>query len=168
MGVLRIFPVAAVTLASAIAQTPSPSPSPQRDSIWRAEMPAGNYLVSLSSITSISRHEFIVDAVARVTEVTVASVGPVVARFYYIEPITPGPANGLGQGVIDKAKGTLEEMTRRAGVADDAWRKVVKNYPTTTHAHTVEYRLDSLEALDKLYASLERSWTSRRGELFKP
>jgi len=38
------------------------------------------------------------------------------------------------------------------------WQKVVKNYPTTTHAHTVEYRLETLDQLNRVQKSLEAAW----------
>ena len=37
----------------------------------------------------------------------------------------------------------------------DVWKKVVKNYPATTHARTVEYRLTSREQLNKIFAGAE-------------
>ena len=37
----------------------------------------------------------------------------------------------------------------------DVWQKVVKNYPTTTHAKTIEYRIQDKETLTNLYASAE-------------
>ena len=46
---------------------------------------------------------------------------------------------------------------------EPVWQKVVKNYPTTTHAHTVEYRLSSKANLQQLYSSLEQAWTTGKG-----
>jgi hypothetical protein len=124
---------------------------------WKCELPGGAYVVSLPTITSVSSHEYVVDGAARVTEVTVATTSAVVTRFYYLEPILPKAPLGIGQSVIDKVQEHSEEITGRAGI-EPVWKKVVKNYPTTTHAHTVEYRLDSLEQLEKLRKSLETAW----------
>jgi hypothetical protein len=43
----------------------------------------------------------------------------------------------------------------------------VKDYPATTHAHTVEYRIESKEKLQGLLKSLTDSLTSGRGDSFK-
>jgi hypothetical protein len=51
---------------------------------------------------------------------------------------------------------------------DDVRTKVVKSYPTTTHAHTVEYRLVDRESLNKLFDSIEEAWLNGRAGSFKP
>lgn len=58
---------------------------------------------------------------------------------------------------------------RVAGVtgAERVWRGVIKDYPTSTHAHTVEYRIHSLEVLGKLLDSAVASLESGRGERFR-
>jgi hypothetical protein len=43
---------------------------------------------------------------------------------------------------------------------------VVKNYPDTTHARTIEYRIQSEEELGALYGSLRTAWESGRGRRF--
>ena len=53
------------------------------------------------------------------------------------------------------------------GTNDAPWQKVIKTYPTTTHAHTVEYRLASKSDLQNLRQSLEQAWTTGRGANFK-
>jgi hypothetical protein len=120
---------------------------------WRCELPGGVYLVNLSSLASVSIHEYVVDAAARVTELTVATNSAVVARFYYIEPMIRKSPVGFGQSLNDKAQ-EREEASNRTGM-EVVWKKVVKNYPLTTHAHTVEYRVESVDQLKKLEKSLE-------------
>jgi len=121
---------------------------------WRCELPGGVYMVNLASVASVSTHEYVVDGMARVTEFTIGTNGAVVARFYYIEPMVPKSPIGLGQSVIDKVQEKATEAAERTDV-EQVWQKVVKNYPTTTHAHTVEYRLDSLAQVTKLEKSIE-------------
>ena len=116
---------------------------------WRCELPGGIYLVNLAALASVSTHEYMVDGAARVTEFTVAPNSAVVARFYYLEPLIPKSPVGIGQSVLDKVQQRTEEAAGRAGM-EDVWKKVVKNYPLTTHAHTVEYRVDSLDQIKKL------------------
>ena len=96
----------------------------------------------------------IVDGVARVNEVNVDTAGNMAVRFYYIEPVVPNSPIGFGQSTINKAQEVLTEAAARTG-QDEVWKKVVKNYPTTTHAHTIEYRVDSKDALNKIFTSAE-------------
>jgi len=133
---------------------------------WRCELPGGVYMVSLPTVASVSTHEYVVDGVARVTEFTVATNSAVVARFYYLEPMVPKSPVGMGQSVLDKVQQRAEEAAGRAGV-EEVWKKVVKNYPLTTHAHTVEYRVDSLDQIKKLQRSLEDAWRKNQDTQLK-
>ncbi|MFZ4598572.1 MAG: hypothetical protein ACOYNN_08000 [Terrimicrobiaceae bacterium] len=153
------------------AQTPAASPDPSEAQapdrgVWRAELPGGTFIAALSSITTVSTHEYVVDGSARVTEVSVGMIGSVQARFYFLEPNTPGTPDGIGQSTINFVQDKLTEAADRTGT--DVWKKVVKKYPEATHAHTVEYRLDSKQTLAKLFKSLETAWMRGRGATFKP
>jgi len=160
----------ALTLVSARAQEATPTPTPTRSGeipTWTATLPGGTYRVALSAITAVSQHEYIVDGAARVTEVNVSTKGAETVRFYYIEPNVPQAPGGVGQSAVDLIKERAQEAASRAG-ADDAWSKVVKNYPITTHARTVEYRLSTKESLTKLFESVQNSWVNNRPAAFKP
>lgn len=162
-----VFITLVQAFAAAHAQQATPTPEPSRRPTWRADMPAGSYIVLLSAITSISRHEYVVDGAARVSEVNISALGSDSVRFYFIEPNTPQMPGGIGQSGVEMLKEKAQEAVSRAG-GDDVWQKVVKNYPATTHAHTVEYRLVARESLNKLFESLENSWKSGRSATFKP
>ena len=146
------------------AATPTGSVSPTQNRFWRCELPGGVFLVALNNIQSVSTSEYIVDGAARVTEVTVATGSSVEGRFYYLEPVTPSAVGAtlqqLQQHVQDLSASHLDAN-------DKVWEKVVKNYPTTTHAHTVEFRLASKGDLQTLYQSVEQSWTTGKGVNFK-
>jgi len=133
---------------------------------WRCELPGGVYMASLPSISSVSTHEYVVGGAARVTELTIATNSAVVARFYYLEPMIPNSPIGLGQSAIDKAQEYIQEGANRAGV-EEVWKKVVKDYPVTTHAHTVEYRLSSLDQVKKLQRSLEDAMRTNKDTQIK-
>ena len=121
-------------------------------------MPGGTYQVAVPAILSVSSHEYVVDGAARVTEVNVDTSGQLAVRFYYIEPaVTSGPG-GLGAATLGKVQSLLTEAAERSG--SDAWKKVVKSYPTTTHARTVEYRVGSMDSLNKIFSSASNSLTS--------
>jgi hypothetical protein len=121
---------------------------------WQADLPGGSYIVSTGQISSISTSEYIVDGAARVTELTVATTSSVTARFYYIETVVQ---NDRALAVVNRLQGKAEEIAGRAG-QEPIWQKVVKNYPLTTHAHTVEYRLSSKDQIQKLFTSLNDTW----------
>jgi len=163
----RIALVAIVLLCLDRAGAQEATPPPNRNDFWKAEMPAGDYLVLLKAIRSISQHEYIVEGVAKVFEVSIATDSSVIARFYFLDPATPDSPAGLGQSTINLAEEKARELLDRTG--DNALTsKVIKSYPVATHAHTVEYRVTSRDTLDKLYKHLERCWVTDRGGVFKP
>ena len=139
---------------------------PAQAGFWRCELPGGIYTVNLATVSSVSTHEYVVSGAARVTELTVGTNSAVVARFYYLEPMVPKSPIGFGQSLIDKAQEKLQEGAARTG-AEEVWMKVVKDYPTTTHAHTVEYRLDSVDQVKKVQKSLEDAWRANKDTLLK-
>ncbi len=152
------------TPAAAAAQTPASTSRP--DALWRCELPGGVYLVALRSIVSISSHEYVVDGLARVTEVNVATASTVEARFYFLEPLNPTSSTGPG-ATLEALQQRVQDLSASHPEVEAVWQKVVKNYPTTTHAHTVEYRLNSKGDLQNLYSSLEQSWTTGKGVNYK-
>ena len=147
--------------ASGVA--PAPVTSSRPDALWRCELPGGVYLVALRSIVSISSHEYVVDGLARVTEVNVATASTVEARFYFLEPLPAGAASTGSGAALQALQQHAQELSASHPEVDAVWQKVVKNYPTTTHAHTVEYRLNTKADLQSLYESLEQSWTTGKG-----
>lgn len=168
--VLRLISILILSWASLAhlhAQTPTPTPdTPSDRGIWRAVLPGGTFVVALSAISSVSSHEFVVDNSTRVTEVTVGTDGSLIGRFYYLEPNVPDAPGGVGQSAITFLQDKIAEGAERTGT--DAWKKVIKSYPASTHAHTVEYRIDSKEVLQKLFKNLETAWLRGRGDTFKP
>jgi hypothetical protein len=145
---------------------PSPSPSPAEDAtpeerqpIWRCELSGGVAEVAVRSIVSVSSHEYIVDAVSRVVEVNVDTLGNSAIRFYYVEPLTPAAPGGVGQGALDRARELAKDVTGRTGM-DATLRRAAKNYPTTTHAHTIEYRLENEEQLRRIFTSASAAFRS--------
>ncbi len=120
----------------------------------------------MRNIVSVSSHDYVVDNVARVTEVNVDTTGSMVVRFYYLEPVKPATPSGIGQSALDRVQDLAKEAAGRVGV-DQVWQKVSKNYPTTTHAHTIEYRLETKDQLTKLFTSVEQAWRLGQPAVFK-
>jgi len=151
-----------------LAQEPSPSPTPLLQSklpLWTCKLPGGTYEVAVRSIISVSSHEYIVDGAARVTEVNIDTAGNSLVRFYYLEPLVPSSPIGLGQSAINKLQDYAKNGATRTGT-EEIWEKVVKNYPTTTHAHTVEYRLETKDDLDKIFTSADTAFRLQKDTLY--
>ena len=165
----RLF-LALLLAATAAAQTPTATPSPSTPTpsaipLFKATLPGGTYEVAVKSIISVSQHEYHVDAAARVTEVNIDTTGSILVRFYYIEPAVPNVPSGLGASAVEKAQQLFQQGADKTGI--DAWKKVVKNYPTTTHARTVEYRLSTPEDLAKVFKAAEESFRLQKEKSVK-
>lgn len=142
------------------AQTPNQPPTTTATAsnivLFRAKLPGGTYEVAVRSIVAVTSHEYLVDGIARVTEVNIDTTGSLLARFYFLEPIVPNSPLGIGQATMDKAQELLKQAAEKTG--QDVWKKVVKNYPTTTHARTVEYRVVEKADLNKIYEAAEEAF----------
>ena len=170
---MKILPVLAALLFAAPllhAQTPAPAATPGGGvaiPMWRANLPGGSYSVALRSIVSVSTHEYVVDGAARVTEVNIDTTGAALVRFYYLEPNTVSAPAGFGAATVEKAQQLLQEGADRSGQAADAWKKVLKSYPTTTHQRTIEYRLPTTDAVQKIFDSAEAAFRLQKNTVFK-
>ncbi len=162
----------AVLVASLIAHaqeaqpTGSATPMPGGLPVWRCELPGGIYEVALRSIVSVSTHEYIVDGAARVTEANVDTTGSMTVRFYYLEPIVATSPLGIGQSTLNKVQELGKEAMDRTGQGE-IWQKVMKSYPATTHARTIEYRVETRDQLDKIFKSAETAFRLNRNTTLK-
>ncbi len=174
---LAIPSLAAALVCLVSAQNPNPNPNPgqnqgnnnnqaiadaeNRTGFWDCSLPGGNFTIGLGKICSVSIHEYAVTG-GRVTEVVIDTEGSVCARFYFMEPLNVG-GNLAATGIIkDRVADVLESAADRTGT-DKVWRKVQKDYPLATHAHTVDYRLQSLANLQAIFNSAKGAWMSGRG-----
>lgn len=168
-----LFAIALLALALPIdAQQPTatgdstnePQDTAQRNRFWQAALPGGHYMVALERISSVSRHQYVLDGAVIVDEVTVDAVGQALARFYYIEPITKqtgGAAGEVAGRLVDRGAELLDGAARNAGT--NIHEMVVKKFPQTTHARTIEYRLMSKQELGALHNSVRTAWETGRG-----
>lgn len=137
---------------------------PARIPYWKVVLPGGAYVVRLDMIASVSLQRYVLDGAARVTELNITTPGVMQPRFYYIDVLpTSVPSAGV-QAAIDQRQEEAAALARRVNPDDPLWTKVAKTYPTTTHAGTIEYRLETRAQLEQLYESVERAWISRRTE----
>ncbi len=140
-----------------------------RDGLWQGQFKGGNYIVRCNSIIALSKHEYISDGVARVVEVNVTLNSAQIVRFYFLEPVKLESGSSMvnaGQAAIDRAKGMVEQAAGRVSPSLTE-PKVVKNYPASTHAHTVEFVLKEEAKLISLFGSLERSLRTGQGRTWK-
>ncbi|TDU81645.1 hypothetical protein EI77_00955 [Prosthecobacter fusiformis] len=160
------------TFASLAQSTAPAAPGNQdeatRDGLWDGQFSGGSYLVRCTQILALSKHEYVADAVARVVEVNLTMNANMTVRFYYLEPVRleGGGMVGAGQQALDKARAAMQDAASRISPTLTT-PKVVKNYPISTHAHTVEFVLSSEERLNSLYGSLERSFRTGQGRRWK-
>lgn len=172
----KLFGIVVLSLACAhglmAQETPGdpqkPSDSAGADRFWQATLSGGHYMVALDRISSVSRHKYVLDGAMIVDEVTIDALGQSLARFYFITPISDAAKGSSAAAVVSSAVDRGRELIDKAAgtVGVDVHQMVVKKFPETTHAHTVEFRLMSEAELAKLYQSVRAAWESGRGRKF--
>lgn len=138
------------------------SPGPNR--FWQATLNGGHYMVALDRISSVSRHKYLLDGAVIVDEVTVDALGQALARFYHISPVTDAAPGNAVADLAKRGREIVEKAADRAG--NDVQNMVIKKYPETSHARTIEYRILSAADLSALHASVRSAWETGRGRQF--
>ena len=121
-------------------------------------------MVRLGSITSISHHDYFIQG-GVVTEVVIETTGDATVRFYYMEAGGENSPSNTVANLTDRAKQLIEKGAARSGTEDQLYG-VQKQYPLTTHARMIEYRLRHKEDLLQMYSSVRRSWITGKGSKF--
>ncbi len=161
---IALSALATPALSQQQPQTPPTNNGEATTDGWRGYLAinykGGRFVMPYSRIVSVSRHEFIVDGGGKVYELTIDTTGSVIARFYYLETT-------LANVPLSSAKilnNRLEDLTKRAEqrTGQDA-RSVVKHYPDTTHARTVEFNVANQSHLDRIYDHIIREWIEENG-----
>ncbi|MBE7495018.1 MAG: hypothetical protein HS117_08735 [Verrucomicrobiaceae bacterium] len=142
---------------------------PTRDGLWDGRLKGGNYIVRCNSIIALSKHEYIADGVARVVEVNLTLSSSQIVRFYFLEPAKIDTGSSMvnaGTQALERARGMVEQAAGRVSPSLTE-PKVVKSYPASTHAHTVEFVLKEEARLNSLFQSLERGFRSGQGRIWR-
>lgn len=126
--------------------------------LWQARLPGGEYMVALRNIVSISRHVYVIDGTTRVNEVVVDTGANSLTRFYHVMPLAEYESSRL----LNSSTG----QNISSSITEDISPKVLKQYPTTTHAKTVEFILAEEKNLLSLFSSVKSAWTSGKGKVF--
>ncbi len=142
---------------------------------WDCSLPGGNFTISLGKILGTSIHQYVVPTPTttaspvplptRVHEVNIATDGALVVRFYFVESATDASMLNVTQTALARVNQVANEAANRAGTVKP-WQMVQKDYPMSTHAHTVEFRVETLDDLHRLYGSVKRSWITGKGAAF--
>lgn len=134
-----------------------------RGGLWNCKLPNGNYYsVSLGAIDSVSQHEYLLDGMFRVVEVTVATRGSTQTRFYVMEKPSTESGAPLGASLPEGIGQAMHEMSSRApGAVKNITNSVVKKFPDTSHAKVIEYRISDRATLTRLFEHLLRRWQNR-------
>lgn len=121
----------------------------------------GRFVVPFHKIVSMARHEYLIDGGGMVHELTIDTEGTVIARYYYLEsPLENNPLNAA-QVVNNRLKKVRDLVEERTGQSTDV---VIKHYPETTHAKTVEYRVSNLDQLERIYQHVYDDWVEHNGK----
>jgi len=130
-----------------------------QDGVWTGSLKGGRYIVKCGQMIALSRHEYVADAAARVVEVNLTLNSNTAVRFYFLEPVKLEGTGTIaaGQQAIDKARQIVQEAANRISPTLTE-PKVVKTYPVSTHAHTVEYVIKEEARLNSLFDSLEAAF----------
>jgi hypothetical protein len=132
---------------------------------WQASLAGGSFMVALDKISSVSRAKYLLDGAVIVDEVTVDTVGQALARFYFITPVTDALPGTTASELSKRGRELVDKAAERAGNSELP-SMVIKKYPDTTHAKSVEFRLNSEADLAALYSSVKSCWESGRGRQF--
>ncbi len=172
-SILAILAVAPLALAQDPAN-PNPTTSSKdqkafndtldEKAFWQGTLPGGSYLVALNRITSISKHEYLLDGNLIITEVTIDTLGDTTLRVYQITPAAQYGTLATGRKVIERGKDLLDRAGQRTGA--DVNNMVHKQYPTTTHAKIIEFRVKDLGTLGALHNSARQAWITGKGRKF--
>lgn len=161
--------VCAAAPLSAQSKTGAPTQSTDdynQSQFWIGNFPEGQYVVHLSRIVAVAQQKYILDNACMVYEVTLVTMGNTPTKFYYLESLGQGSGINAIKNVTDRAKELGSGAVNRAtGGGIDPDTTVAKAYPNT---NTVEFRVASLEQLNKMYASLLKAWQDGKGRTFKP
>jgi hypothetical protein len=135
--------------------------------LWRCQIEDMACTIQLPDLEFVAIHNYVVDGMVEVTEATAAMKSKAFVRFYFVEPASQGGMIGdrLKEGA-ERAADLSDRFIKPAltpSIQNTRSDKVLKNYPATTHAQMIEYRVKTKEAVYDIYQSLDRTLLEYRG-----
>ncbi len=113
--------------------------------------------VRLESITSVSKHTYNVSGQV-IREVTIDTTGNNSVRIYCMN------ANQQLNRYAERAKNARQMLDSKTGAAANY---PSKKFPEGTYSHNVEFQVDSVDDLEKVYNSVMKAVISNKGCNFK-
>jgi hypothetical protein len=130
-----------------------------RPLFWICEIHKKDHVLKCSlpvaDIEFVSLQNYIVDGRMEVTEATAIMKTKTLVRFYFIDKVDDG---SIVEKTAEKVKDAAEQYVPTVGnvIQGTGGDKVVKNYPVTTHAQNIEYRLSTKQKVIAIYESLDK------------
>lgn len=115
--------------------------------------------VKINTITSISRQRYLLNGSLSVWELVIDTTGNNAIRIYCIE--APGGKAEMTADLASKVPGM--SYVKEAGGLNGT-ECVTKTYPESTHAHTVEFRVQTPAVLNKIQKSLMKALSEGKGD----
>jgi hypothetical protein len=132
---------------------------------WVCNIRGSELMIAVDRISAISKTQYVLDGGLIIDEVVIETTGgQALNRIYSIRPVTDAMAQNSASKIIDRVRDVTAERGSRMGT--NLHEMVEKNYPTTSHARTVEFRVVAPEDLDVLYASVKNTWITGKGRVF--
>jgi len=147
------------------AQNNNNNNTQERPEFWQANLPGGEYVVKTSEITAVSKHSYIVKGLL-ITELNVDTTGNSLLRIYHIAVLGEGSDANIAQNTLARAKELIDQASDRASGQNQS-DVVVKDYPNSTHAKTVEFRVLDEDELDTIYSSVKKAWRRNKSDTVK-
>jgi len=159
--------LAAILLPQSLsAQAPNNNNNnePEVQQGWRGylsiQQKDGHFVMPYSRIVSVTRHEYLVDGGGKVSEVTIDTTGSVIARYYFLESLAGETSLNSGKIIDNRIREIENSVNKKTGIDT---RPVIKHYPDTTHARTVEFNLSDKGDLKKIYDHIIHEWIEEGG-----
>ncbi len=105
-------------------------------------------VIRLSTITSVSKQTYMLEGTHQIYEVTVDTIGNNTIRFYCL-------SSDRTNSMLDRVSSTRSMIDKHT---DKASNFPSKKYPEATHSHNVEFQLETVEQINKIYESLTNTW----------
>lgn len=117
-----------------------------------ATSPQGSICVRLSEITSVSIHNYMLNGKIPIGELTIDTTGNNSIRIYCVLS-----AEDMSKEVLSMVSSLKSETSSLGSVP-----QVAKQFPEGTHAHSIEYSVDSEAQLKAIYASIVKAMMSNK------
>lgn len=131
---------------------------------WIGNFGEGQVIIALDQITSVSKQKYVLDGGFVIREIVVDTTGNNTIRIYFISPVSEESNIAAIRIASDRMQDLLKQGNDRVGsAAIDPNTAVTKNYPATTHSHTIEFRVANVALLDNVYNSIVSAWLNGRG-----